>query len=305
MRRPMLKTLYAAGVAVAILLPAAARAQMITSREGIALENQILELKHQIRTMQTGGGNGSSVLGAPAPSASERSGQAPSSDLVASLLDRVHTLNGEVQDLRGRVDTLEHEVATQHDEIKQEIGNLKFQLEQGGKPGFQTPANAAEGAPPAAPSSAQEPHTLGTLPREPARPTPETAAPARAEASLGAARAALSHHDYRAAEADAHAVIAKQGKQAGHGEASLILAQSLFHQGRHQEAAIAFDDAYNADRAGPHAPDALLGLANSLTAIHQNQEACDTLDSLTSQFSSPSPSLKARVEAARRRAACH
>jgi TolA-binding protein len=296
----MLKTLYAAGVAVAILLPAAARAQMITSREGIALENQILELKHQIQTMQQGGGNGGSVLGAPAP---ERSGQAPSSDLVASLLDRVHTLNGEVQDLRGRVDTLEHEVATQHDEIKQEIGNLKFQLDQGGKPGFQAPANAPQGAPPL--PSAGKPHTLGTLPRESSRHAPEKAAPAHAEASLGAARAALSHHDYKAAEADAHAVIAKQGKRAGKGEASLILAQSLFHQGRHQEAAIAFDDAYNADRAGPHAPDALLGLANSLTAIHQNQEACDTLDSLTSQFSSPSPALKTRIEAARRRAACH
>lgn len=302
MRSSMLKSLTSASIAVLILMPAVVRAQMISSREGIALENQILELKHQLAQMQQGGSNGGSVLGSAAPPAqtSQSARQGSSGGLVASLLEQVDTLHNQVQDLRGRVDTLEHEVATQHDEINQQIGNLKFQLDQAGKPGATPPAANTSPAPGAT-------GTLGTLPagKTSARPQkPQSQPQPRATASLAAARTALARHDYKAAEEDARAVIAKQGKRAGKGEASMIVAESLYHQGKHQEAAIAFDDAYNADRAGPHAPYALLGLANSLSAIHQNQEACDTLDSLNSQFSSPSPALKAQIGAARRRAAC-
>lgn len=292
MRRLPLTTLPAVGLALSLLLPVAAQAQMITSREGIALENQILELKHQLQIEQQNG-SGGSVLGSSQPQASQHQGeQGGSNALVSNLLGQVQTLTDQVQSLRGRVDTLEHEVATQHDEINQQIGNLKFQLDQGGKS-----SNGGTAAP--AGNSSQ------SLPHKPVAPSHATAPVPRAEASLKAARDALDHHDYARAEADAKALIAKRGKRADHGAAELVLADSLSRQGRHQEAALAFDDAYNADHAGPHAPDALLGLANSLSAIHQNQEACDTLDSLTSQFPSPSSSLQARIRDARHRAHCH
>jgi len=258
-----------------------ARAQMISSREGIALENQILELKQQIQQMQQG--NGGSVIAQPAAPAEQGSAGNP---LLPNMLQQIQTLNDQVQDLRGRVDTLEHEVATQHDELKQEIGNLKFQMTQNGAGGAAPAAGTTSAAPPA---------------------PPPVAAPTRAphvEASVTAARRALAAGDYQTAAADSRAVIARQGKGAANGGAELTLGEALSHQGQHQSAAIAYDDAYNASRTGPNAPDALLGLANSLTAIHQNQEACDTLDSLASQFSSPSASLATRIHLARVRAHC-
>jgi TolA-binding protein len=287
MRRLMLTalpiaSLAFAGVTVATLAPAGvARAQMISSREGIALENQILELKQEMQSGQQG--NGNSALAAPAPESSG-GGAASSSALLPNMLQQIQTLTDQVQNLRGRVDTLEHEVATQHDELKQEIGNLKFQLSQNG-------ATAAPGQGTAAPPPAPT-------------PVPAAARTPRVEASITAARRALAGGDYKAAAADSRAVIAHQGKNAAKGAAELTLAQALDHQGDHQGAAIAYDDAYNANRAGPNAPDALLGLAGSLTAIHQNQEACDTLDSLASQFSSPSHSLATRIHLARVRAHC-
>jgi TolA-binding protein len=256
---------------------------MISSREGIALENQILELKQQIQSGQQG--NGNSALAAPAPEPGG-GGAATSSALLPNMLQQIQTLTDQVQNLRGRVDTLEHEVATQHDELKQEIGNLKFQLSQNG-------ATAAPAQGTAAPPPAPTP-----------TPAPAAARTPRVEASITAARRALAGGDYKAAAADSRAVIARQGKGAGKGAAELTLADALSHQGDHQGAAIAYDDAYNANRAGPNAPDALLGLAGSLTAIHQNQEACDTLDSLASQFSSPSASLATRIHLARVRAHC-
>jgi TolA-binding protein len=284
MRRTLLAALPIAALAFGFL-PVTARAQMISSREGIALENQILELKQQIQQMQQSGGNGNSALAAPAEPVAPGGA---SSALLPNMLQQIQTLNDQVQDLRGRVDTLEHEVATQHDELKQEIGNLKFQMSQAG--------GAAAGA-----------AAMPTPPAPQAAP-PRAAAPAarapRVEASLTAARRALAAGDYQTAQADARAVIARQGKGAGNGGAELVLAQALSHQGQNQSAAIAYDDAYNASRTGPNAPDALLGLAGSLTAIHQNQEACDTLDSLASQFSSPSASLATRIHLARVRAHC-
>jgi TolA-binding protein len=283
MRRFMFTALPLATLALSGLAPfSAAHAQMISSREGIALENQILELKQQIAAGQQG--NGNSALAAPAPQASGDAGSA-SSALLPNMLQQIQTLTDQVQNLRGRVDTLEHEVATQHDELNQEIGNLKFQLSQNGG----AAANGASGN--AAPATAPA-------------PVPAAARAPRIEASVTAARRALAAGDYQGAAADSRAVIAHQGKGAANGGAELILGEALSHQGDHQGAAIAYDDAYNASRTGPNAPDALLGLAGSLTAIHQNQEACDTLDSLASQFSSPSPSLATRVHLARVRAHC-
>lgn len=313
MRRLKLTTLPAAGVALAVLLPLAAQAQMITSREGIALQNQILELKHQLQLMKQNGGNGGSVLGAP-PSLAQHTGNGGSSSaLVPSLLEQVQTLTNQVQDLRGRVDKLEHEVATQSGEINQEIGNLKFQLNQGGQGGF----SSQPGQPKATGTPSSSSTKPGTLPARPPSkaanpeqhgetkpPAAHHAAAPGGKASLKSARDALARHDYAAAEADARALIARKGKGIDQGEAELVLAEALYRQGRHQDAAIAYDDAYNVNHTGPNAPDALLGLANSLSAIHQNQEACDTLDSLQSQFSSPSASLAARIRAARHRAHC-
>ncbi len=282
-----------------------AHAQMVTSREGIALENQILALRQQVQQLQTsqsnGNDNGNSALGAAQPLSSGTGSAAGASALLPNLLQQVQTLQDQVQNLRGRVDTLEHEVATQHDELKQQIGDLKFQLGQGGAtaPGATPPGTAPA---PQLSNGAGAPQTLGQMPVNQAG---RAATRAPVTASIVAARHALAAHDYVTAEADAKAIIAKQGRGADRGAAAYTLGQALTGQHHYQEAALAYDDAYNGARSGPYAPQSLLGLAGSLTAIHQYSAACDTLDSLTSQFSSPSPSLAGQVRSLRQRAHCH
>ncbi len=282
-----------------------AHAQMVTSREGIALENQILALRQQVQQLQTsqsnGNDNGNSALGAAQPLSSGTGSAAGANALLPNLLQQVQTLQDQVQNLRGRVDTLEHEVATQHDELKQQIGDLKFQLGQGGAtaPGATPPGTAPA---PQLSNGAGAPQTLGQMPVNQAG---RAATRAPVTASIVAARHALAAHDYVTAEADAKAIIAKQGRGADRGAAAYTLGQALTGQHHYQEAALAYDDAYNGARSGPYAPQSLLGLAGSLTAIHQYSAACDTLDSLTSQFSSPSPSLAGQVRSLRQRAHCH
>ena len=86
-------------------------------------------------------------------------------------------------------------------------------------------------------------------------------------------------------------------------DAQFLLAQALMGQRQYSQAAIAYDDTYNRSRKGAHAPDALLGLANSLIAINEKKAACDTLAKLRTEYPSPRPDMReaiAGVGAARR-----
>jgi TolA-binding protein len=279
MRRCLLPVMFICATLGVMVPLRMAQAQMISSREGIALENQILELRQQLQQQQPG--NGGSAL-APPQGNYGAPGAAGAVSMIPGLLQEVQTLQDQVQSLRGRVDTLEHEVATQHDELNQEIGDLKFQLSQGSQ------QNAApQPAPVPAP-----------------RPAPRSAAVQPAIVTPAAANKALAAHDYHGAEADARTLLARNRTGAAGAEAQFIRAQALAGEGNSQSAAVAYDDAYNADKTGPHAPYALLGLANSLSNLRQNQAACDTLDSLSSQFSSPSADLSHSIHAARLKARC-
>jgi TolA-binding protein len=102
--------------------------------------------------------------------------------------------------------------------------------------------------------------------------------------------AALARHDYPAAEAAARAVLANRTSPRAY-DARLLLAQALHGEKQYAQAAIAYDDSYNSAHKGSHAQDALLGLANSLTAINEKKAACDTLIRLRTEF----PKLRSDV----------
>jgi TolA-binding protein len=285
------------------LLPfATAQAQpMIQSQEGIALENQILALQNQLQQIQAGGGNGGSSLGGGSAAPAPAGGTSVPPSIVTSLLSQVSQLQAQVQQLNGQVDELQNQVNTQHDATEKEIGDLKFQM-TGGAPA--TPGAPGAPATPGAPQALGG--TLGTLPAAAAATAPaaSTAPPASPKAALAAGRAALAKHDYASAEANARSILATAKTSPEGYQAQFLLAQALAGEGKPQDAAIAYDDAYNRSRTGSNAPASLLGLANSLTDINQASAACDTLASLNSQFPTPPAGLAPQISAASRRAHC-
>jgi len=275
------------GIAVFVALaPFGAAAQpLVQSQEGIALENQILQLQQQVQQLQAGGSGGSALGNSQPASAPSDNGNPPNS-IVANLLTQVQQLQAQVQQLNGEVDTLQNQVNTQHDQTEKEIGDLNFKVTGGAAPGAPPPPGAAMNAPALPPAQA-------------------TAAPASSpKAALRAAQEAIVKGNYAAAESNARAVLAASKSSPAAYQAQYILAQSLYGEGRPQDAAIAFDDAYNRNKTGDYAPGALLGLANSLTEIHQAAAACDTLASLNSQFPTPPKDLQVGIDAANRRAHC-
>ncbi|MBC7800123.1 MAG: hypothetical protein H7Z10_05840, partial [Gemmatimonadaceae bacterium] len=100
----------------------------LDSREAIVLQNQILELRRDMQTMQSQRG-GSSL---PAPVPRGGGGGGGGSEIAAQLLDRVVQLEDEVRRLRGQVDEQANAARRQNDDLAKQVGDLNFRLQNAG-----------------------------------------------------------------------------------------------------------------------------------------------------------------------------
>ncbi|WP_431282075.1 tetratricopeptide repeat protein [Humitalea sp. 24SJ18S-53] len=277
-------------------LPAAAQ---IESREGIALQNQLLQLRQEIEMLRRGGvgGGGGSVAPVPIP-APRSSGGAGSPEILAGLLDRVTTMEEEVRRLRGRADEGDFRDRTLAEQMTKLQGDMDFRLqalEGGNRPA--APPSATPGAPPAAAPGAPTP------PR-PSAPPPPAAVPSRPpERALQEGQAALGRRDFTAAETAAREVLANRpGARAQ--DAGILLGDALVGKREFQSAALAFDEAYRRNTQSGRAPEALLGLATSFVGFNARREACATLDQLRSEFPRLTGAQTERSQSLRTRAQC-
>jgi TolA-binding protein len=280
----------------------------VDSREGIALQNQIYQLRQELKSFEdqmSQGGGGRAPAYAPPP----QQQRAVGNELVAQLLTRVDALEEQVRELRGRIDETQNQLQRQNDDLGKRIDDLAFQINpQGGQPGGQPnapsigPSNGPSGMPPPAyPSQGPAPTML--IPPQGARPSAPPG-PRTPEVALQDGNAALARHDYPNAEAAAREVLANRTSPRAY-DARLLLAQSLYGERQYAQAAIAFDDSYNSSRKGTHAQDALLGLAGSLSLINEKKAACDTLARLHSDFPQLRPDIAAGAASAAQKTGCH
>jgi len=279
---------FAACLVAAMMAPFGASAQ-IESREGIALQNQMLELRRELDQLRRGGAS------LPPPSSTPRGGGG-GSELMGQLVGRVAEMEEELRRLRGRNQELEFRNQRLSEDIEKLRGDLEFRLQQleTGRPGAPRPA----GTPPPTP-----PQRSDTGP--PGGPVQATASagPRPPERALADGQAALGRRDYAAAEAAAREVLAARAPARAQ-DAQLLLGDSLAGRRQFQTAALAYDEAYRRNRQGARAPEALLGLSASFAGFNARREACDTLDQLRSEFPRLSPPLAQRAEQARRANSC-
>ncbi len=266
-----------------LVWPGGAHAQVET-REGIALQNQIQELKRDLQALRDSvnrGAAGSSALGGSRPTA-----PAANADVATALLERVARLEDDIRQLRGRIDETANAQQRMGEDLAKQIDDLNYKIGAGAKP--------AEPAAPVTPA-ATPPKPPAPIATPPAKRTPE--------AALQEGNAALARRDYAVAETAAREVIATPKSPRAY-DAEFLLAQALNGKKDYQGAAVAFDETYNRARTGTKAQDALLGLANALTAIGEKRAACATLDKLKAEFATPRADLKDPISGARQRAAC-
>ncbi|MGX9962879.1 tetratricopeptide repeat protein [Roseomonas sp. F4] len=281
-------------VLAALVVAPSAHAQM-ESREGIALQNQILQLRQEVEMLRRGG-SGGAVLPAPAPSPSALGGRsgaqggAPQTELVGALLDRVQRLEEELRILRGRADEADFRARTMQERLEKLEGDVDFRLQQleGQRQG-----NAAPPARPGAPAVAAAPATAPAA----------AAAPRTPQRALAEGQAALGRRDWPAAEAAAREVIAARDATRI-GDAQLLLGGALAGKRDFAGAAVAYDDAYRRSPQGTRAPEAMLGVANALIGLNNNRDACNQLNDLRTRFPQLRPAVAERATEARRRAQC-
>lgn len=291
MRRPAPLRLALALLLLPLLAAAPAGAQ-IDSREAIALQNQILQLRQELDQLRRGG-----VASAPAPAPSGRG--APPGDLVARLLERVGLMEEEVRRLRGRMEELDFANRQQAQALEKLQGDIDFRLQQ-----LEGQGGGARPAPPARPAPA-----AGVAPPLPpiAGPAPAAgaaAAPRPPERAIAEGQAALGRRDYATAEAAAREALRSRGLGPRATDAQLLLADSLAGRRDFAGAALAYNEAFGRSRTGPRAPEALVGLADSFTALGNRREACDTLADLRSNFPNLRGPVAERAQQARQRAGC-
>ena len=272
-------------LAAAVLLAVPAHAQM-DSREGIALQNQILELRRDLQALQGGRG-----LPPPQARGDPRGG---GNELAAQLLDRVQTMEEDLRRMRGQVDEQANALRRQNEDLSKQIADLNFRMQNAARTGPAVPPQPRESGmreppPPVQPSPPDAPSSPGRRP-------PELA--------MQEGNAALARRDYPAAEAAAREVLGSSRAGPRAGDAQFLLAQALAGKRDYQAAAVAYDDAYNRSRNGSRAQDALLGLSASLAGLGERQAACATLDKLRAEFPSPRPEIRNAAVTVRTRAAC-
>jgi TolA-binding protein len=266
--------------------PAAAQME---SREAISLQNQILELRHEI---EQGGGGGNAQPVAPPIGSGQAAPSLDQSGLAPQLLDRVQTLEQQVRDMRGELDQLTNQVQTQNAALSKQISDMNFAMQQNGGGAAPGAAAASGGDGPLPPAAA--------TPAAPAAPPPHRTP----EATLAAGNAALGRHDYAAAQSAAQEVLSgpRSPRQV---DAQFLLGQSLAGQRQYQQSAVAYYDAYNRAPRSGRAPEALLGVSASMLALGDKPSACQALAKMHAEFPQPAPRAKAAYASLRGRAGCH
>jgi TolA-binding protein len=291
---------FVAPLIVAALLLAGSVAPghaQVDSREGIALQNEIYQLRQELKSLEDQASRGGGSVYRQPPPGTAPPLQASGSDLLAQLLTRVDALEEQVRQLRGRIDETQNQVQRQNDDLSKRIDDLAFQINPQGA----RPASGSTLLPPSAGQIAAPP------PPAPPPPVPRPAAPSgprTPELALQEGNAALARRDYAAAEAAAREVLAARTSPRAY-DAQFLLAQALAGERQFPQAAVAYDDVYNRSRTGSHAQDARLGLASALTSINEKKAACDVLSRMPADFPHLRPDISAGMAATAARAGCH
>jgi TolA-binding protein len=302
----MRRVFVAAGLAllVAPALPPRACAQ-VDSREGIALQNQILELRQEMQQLQQ---LQTQATGQPAPMAPpvQDNGAPPEqgaggNDVVASLVVRVSALEEQMRTLQGRISELANTEQHDHDDLAKQIGDLAFKLGQGAPPAGGAPAPSGDAgslAPP--PGGGMDLGAQAPL----SRPAPPVLVTHRtAELALKQGNAALARRDYATAEAAAREVLA-----VGHGphgaDGQYLLARSQLGQHQYKAAAASYYAVYKASPKSPRGAEGLIGVANALQGLNDNTDACQAVAKFNAEFPKADANLRGAAAGIRRRAGC-
>jgi tol-pal system protein YbgF len=127
---------------------------------------------------------------------------------------------------------------------------------------------------------------------------------ATAEEQYSQAFSLLSQANYDQAEQALQAFLQEHPVHRLAGNAKYWLGETHYVRGQYQDAAVAFAEGYQTYPNSTKAPDNLLKLGKSLSALGQTNDACGTYGELLRRFPSATPTILKQADQERRRLAC-
>ncbi|WP_162306032.1 tol-pal system protein YbgF [Oleisolibacter albus] len=304
--------LLAASAAIALLAlvpPGSASAQSGDMRE---LMNRLDRLESDVqslsRTVYRGGAGGS-------PSGGATPGAAIPPSVAGSFEARLQRLESDMATLNGRYEEATYQIGQLREQMQKMQQDLEFRLQRleqgGGMPaaadsGASTPAAAESqsGSPSAASAGSSAGPSAGPSAGTPAKGDGGNLPGGSAQDQYDNAFNLLRQTDYAGAEKAFTQFLKANPNHALAANAEYWLGESLYARNKFKEAAIAFAEGYTKYPKSNKAPDSLLKLGLSLSALKRNEEACAALGELQNKFKDAPATIKRRADQERNRLKC-
>jgi tol-pal system protein YbgF len=281
---------FAAIVGLAGLMPLGAQADDSDLR---AINNRLDRVERAVNDIQQNGG-------APSSSGDSSGGGNPavSSDVQSRLTeieDQMRVLNGRIEEIGHRVDQTSQDLQSY-----KQATDLRFQDSQSGAaPG--APASITPGRPGEAPAAA--PGKAASASSAPSAPT-VTLPAGTAQVQYDFAIDLLKRGQFPQARDAFTQFLQQHPKDPLAGNAQYWLGETYYVQGQYKDAADSFLKGYTTYSKSSKAPDSLLKLGMTLSALKQKDAACATFGQLKEQFPQASPAVVARNKQERQKAGC-
>jgi len=253
-----------------------------------------------------------------------------------ALEDRMNGLERQITNLTGQVEDLDIKIRQLTARLDKLTTDLEFRISQleGGQAGG-SPRSATAGAAPSQPPLGQPPQLPSTAPLtqqpppqvgvlrppppgtdyRPSTPAPLTP-PAQQQAPAGppaggsveqqyeAAQQMLRAGQYAAAEQTLRDIVTKNPRHPFAASAQYWLGETYYVRQDYQNASVAFADGYKNYPKGNKAPDTLLKLGMSLSAMKKDQDACAVYDRLNKEYPTAPEIVRRRATEERRKSRC-
>ena len=322
---PMLKpfaalTTTVGGLALAALL--ATSPALAQSNDQVEVLNRINRLENDIQTLQrqlARGGTVSGMQAASGPMAAPAAAGGLAPTQAADFEIRLSQLERSVQEMTGKYEEAVFGVSQARERLDKLASDLDFRLSQ------LEARSGTEGGPPppprtspttTQPASPGQPPLPGIKPgekdkRAEAPPAPTAMSgpglgtvPGDVQQQYDEAFGLLRKADYDQAEKALSKFVTQRKDSPLAGNAQYWLGETFYGRGKYAEAAVAFAEGFQKFPKNPKAPDNLLKLGLSLSALGQKDDACKTLKQLDIAFPTAAASLKRRGEQERKKLGC-
>lgn len=261
-----------------------------SSRQVIALQNQVAQLKAQVSQLQSQNmyADNSSDKHRKKKHNDDSADSTANSNLLPDLVSRINNLEDQQRVMRGELDDLSNQLKTQTDLINKKIDDMNFAAGHGDTANVDANKAASVGA--GASSAAIAASKTGGANNATGN-------------TLKDGQQALLNGDFQKAESIARQLLTtSEGSKSVN--AQFLLAQAQAGQGNFKASSVSYYTVFKNFPKSSKAPVALLGVGYSLVKNGKAQEACQALGLLHNKYPNASDQVKKSASKLSQKAKC-